>query len=164
MADTTGTGTTDMETMGMGTTGTDGVHDLATSRLRDSSQRYTDGRRELVDALAELGQPSTVHEVIDQMDSASQSTAYRNLAVLERAGVVVRIVTGDDFARFELAQDLTGHHHHLVCPTCGGVTDFELPDEFERAMETALRDASSEHGFTPADHRLDVIGTCADCT
>ena len=143
---------------------TSAMHEVAEARLRETAQRYTDGRRRLVDALAELGQPSTVHEVIDQMDSTSQSTAYRNLAELERAGVVHRIVTGDEFARFELAQDLTGHHHHLVCPTCGGVTDFELSDDFEALMQEALRIAATEHGFNPSDHRLDVIGTCAGCS
>ena len=39
--------------------------------------------------------------------SLAQSSAYRNLVVLEQAGAVNRIVTADDFARFELAQDLT---------------------------------------------------------
>lgn len=33
---------------------------------------------------------------------------YRNLGVLERAGVAVRIVTNDEFARFELAEDPAG--------------------------------------------------------
>ena len=32
---------------------------------------------------------------------------YRNLSVLERAGVVQRIVTTDEWARYELAEDLT---------------------------------------------------------
>ena len=34
-----------------------------------------------------------------------QSSAYRNLAVLEQAGVIRRVITDDDFARFELDED-----------------------------------------------------------
>ena len=151
----------------------DAQHRTVESQLGTTSQRYTAGRRALVDALAALDQPATVHEVLDRLDatsdpgarrSASQSSAYRNLAVLERAGVVHRIVTGDDFARFELGPDLTRHHHHLVCPGCGAVVDFELPTRFEEDLDAALARAARAHGFTPEDHRLDVIGTCADCT
>ena len=32
---------------------------------------------------------------------------YRNLSILERAGVVQKVVTSDEWARFELAEDLT---------------------------------------------------------
>ena len=139
------------------------LHEVVGNRLRLSSQRYTDGRRALVGALAERPQPATVHQLLEQLPSASQSSAYRNLAVLERAGVVHRIVTTDDFARFELAQDLTGHHHHLVCPTCGDVVDFTLPADFEDELSAILERAAGEHGFHPEDHRLDVIGICASC-
>lgn len=139
------------------------LHEVVGSRLRSTSQRYTDGRRALVVTLAECSQPVTVHQLLEELGSASQSSAYRNLAVLERAGVVHRIVTADDFARFELAQDLTEHHHHLVCPTCGDVVDFTLPPEFEHHLEAMLRSAADQHDFDPSDHRLDVIGTCARC-
>ena len=75
----------------------------------------------------------------------AQSSAYRNLAVLERAGVVHRIVTSDEFARYELAEDLTHHHHHLICSTCGGVTDFEVSDAVEHELESGARPRRPAH-------------------
>jgi Fe2+ or Zn2+ uptake regulation protein len=140
------------------------VHDVVGARLRASGQRYTDKRSALVDALASSAQPVTIHQLLEELPSASQSSAYRNLAVLERAGVVHRVVTSDDFARYELAQDLTEHHHHLVCPSCGDVIDFILPEEFEVQLELTLRRAAKHHRFEPTDHRLDVIGTCRRCS
>jgi Fur family ferric uptake transcriptional regulator len=83
--------------------------------------------------------------------------------VLEQARVVHRIVTGEDFARFELAEDLSEHHHHLVCRSCGRVEDVSLPATLERRMVGVLTEAASSAGFTPAAHRLDVIGTCRAC-
>ncbi len=74
-----------------------------------------------------------------------------------------RIVTADDFARFELAQDLTGHHHHLICVACGDVADFTVSEAFEEDLEKRLDRAARLQGFLPSDHRLDVLGTCRRC-
>ncbi|MEO6318953.1 MAG: transcriptional repressor, partial [Acidimicrobiales bacterium] len=92
-------------------------------------------------------------------------SAYRNLAVLERAGVVHRIVTSDEFARYELAEDLTHHHHHhLICSSCGDVTDFEVSEAMEEELEAALVKVARRTGFRVSAHRLDLVGTCSACT
>src|SRR6476646_4825571 len=97
------------------------VHATATTRLRADGQRYTPRRRALVELLAATDQPLTIPQLLEHRRDLAHSSAYRNLAVLERAGVVHRIVTTDEFARYELAEDLTEHHHHLICSRCGTV-------------------------------------------
>lgn len=140
----------------------DELHTTAATALRRAQQRYTPKRRALVALLAEAERPVTIPELLAGQGLA-QSSAYRNLAVLEQAGVVRRIVTSDDHARFELAEELTGHHHHLICALCGSVADFHLTTKGERALEAALTAAAEGTGFTPDHHRLDLVGTCADC-
>ena len=93
----------------------------------------------------------------------AQSSAYRNLAVLERAGVVHRIVAAGEFARYELAEDLTEHHHHLICATCGDVRDFTVSPELEGDLDRALGRIARQHGFSADHHRLDLVGTCSAC-
>jgi Fe2+ or Zn2+ uptake regulation protein len=88
---------------------------------------------------------------------------YRNLATLEQAGAVHRIVTNGDFARYELAEDLTEHHHHLICSRCGDVSDFTAPPALEASLGRAMASVADATGFAPAHHRLDLIGTCARC-
>ena len=139
------------------------VHATAADRLRADSQRYTTQRRALVDLLLEVEQPLTIPQLLEHQPGLAQSSAYRNLAVLERAGVVHRIVTTDEFARYELAEDLTHHHHHLICSTCGGVTDFEVSAAIETELETALAGVAARTGFTVRNHRLDLVGTCSAC-
>ncbi len=139
------------------------LHVTAAQRLRDDDQRYTTGRRALVTLLAGAGRPLTIGEVLACDGSLAQSSAYRNLAVLERAGVVHRIVTSDEFARFELDETLTAHHHHLICSGCGAVTDVTLGADVERALADACADVARRHGFTAEDHRLDLVGRCAAC-
>jgi Fe2+ or Zn2+ uptake regulation protein len=140
------------------------LHDLASDRLRSDGQRYTAGRRDLVTLLAELDQPVTIPQLLERRRGLAQSSAYRNLAVLERAGVVQRIVTADEFSRYELAEDLTDHHHHLICSTCGEVSDFTVPPAVEARLERALSEVAEQAGFRTTGHRLDLVGTCAGCS
>jgi Fe2+ or Zn2+ uptake regulation protein len=140
------------------------LHATAAARLRDDGQRYTTQRRALVDLLATVDQPLTIPQLLERQPGLAQSSAYRNLAVLERAAVVHRIVTSDEFARYELAEDLTHHHHHLICSTCGDVTDFEVSATVEQELEGALARVARRTGFQVRTHRLDLVGTCARCS
>ena len=139
------------------------LHLVAEQRLRAVDQRYTAGRRELVARLRAADGPVTITELLDAGARLPQSSVYRNLAVLEQAGVLHRIVASGDFARFELAEDLTEHHHHLICATCGSVEDFTAPASLERTLGRAVAAIEAAHDFAADRHRLDLIGLCADC-
>ena len=139
------------------------LHTTVTRRLRHVGQRYTSQRRALVDILAAAPAPLTLPQLLERSVGLAQSSAYRNLAVLERAGVTHRIVTSGDHACWELAEDLTEHHHHLICNACGDVTDFTVPSEIERGLDSALAEAASGAGFSALHHRLDLVGLCARC-
>ncbi len=140
------------------------VHDLALSKLRSCDQRYTGNRRAIVETLASANAPLTIAGVLESRSGLAQSSAYRNLAVLEEAGVVHRIVTSADHARFELTEEVTGaHHHHLVCTDCGLVLDMTLPDDVEDQLHHALEAVAAQATFTGEHHRIDLLGRCADC-
>src|SRR5215207_2718606 len=139
------------------------LHDAVAARLRTAAQRYTAGRRQLVELLAEAPRPETIPEILLRAPALAQSSAYRNLVVLEECGVAHRVVTSDERSRYELAEDLMGHHHHLICTGCGRVDDFTVSPQMERSLEAALERAVEGTGFRAAAHRLDVIGTCASC-
>ncbi len=140
------------------------LHTSVAERLRAVDQRYTRGRRALVGVLEEATRPLTIQEILARDKALAQSSAYRNLVMLEQAGVAHRVVSTDEFARFELAEDLTDHHHHhLICSECGGVSDFTVAPEVEEALAAALTTAAAEARFEPRDHRLDLIGRCRRC-
>jgi Fur family transcriptional regulator, ferric uptake regulator len=139
------------------------VHAVAAARLRGDDQRYTANRRAIVDALRASRRPLSIPQLLAAHDELAQSSVYRNLAVLERAGVVHRIVTDDEFARFELAEDLTGHHHHIICSRCGAVDDFTLPSELEHEIDRVLKRVASRTSFRARSHRLDLVGICSAC-
>lgn len=141
------------------------LHATVAPRMAAVGQRYTRGRRLLVEVLAVAPRPMTAAELVAACPALPQSTAYRNLAVLGQAGVVHRVVGSDDFVRYELAEAVTGrHHHHLVCRLCGAVEDFAAPPGLERSVDTLMSDVGRDRGFRAEAHRLDVLGTCATCT
>jgi len=139
------------------------LHDIAALRLRHVGQRYTTGRQRVVELLAASPRPLSIPDLVaDPSFRIPQSSAYRNLAVLEQAGVVHRIHTTSDFARYELANDLTEHHHHLICTVCGSVTDFTAPPSLERGLDKVMHEVNGA-GFRVESHRLDLMGVCAAC-
>jgi len=142
----------------------DDLQSAVAGRLRRLGQRHTSGRRTLIDALARAGRPLTAAELVAAEAGLPQSTTYRNLALLEQAGVVHRVMGSDEYARFELTEEFTGnHHHHLVCVSCGAVEDFEAPKRVEKGLADAISELTSGTGFRAEAHRLDVLGTCAGC-
>jgi Fur family transcriptional regulator, ferric uptake regulator len=138
------------------------IHETVDARLRSSGQRYTSQRRVLVDALSREGPAPGVPELLTA-SGLPQSSVYRNLAALEHAGVVRRIVTDDEFGRYELSEDLTEHHHHLICSSCGRVQDVTIPGRLEADVDRALDRLGRRYGFAEVTHRLDLIGTCRVC-
>lgn len=140
------------------------LHRLAEGRVRDASLVYTRGRRDLVELLAGVARPATMAELLELRPRLTQSSVYRNMTDLEAVGVVQKVVGADERTRYELAEDLIGHHHHSICTRCGAVDDFVVPPQAERSLEAALAKALSGTGFTPVSHRLDVVGLCAACS
>jgi Fe2+ or Zn2+ uptake regulation protein len=139
------------------------LHEITAQRLGSEGQRYTRNRQVIVEVLGEADRPLALSEVLAERDGLAQSSVYRNLTVLQEAGVVRKVVATDEFARYELAEDLTGHHHHLLCTGCGDVQDFVLPARVERTVEKALAAVAEESSFVPVHHRLDLVGLCGRC-
>jgi Fe2+ or Zn2+ uptake regulation protein len=76
---------------------------------------------------------------------------------------VHRVVTDGDFARYELAEDLTEHHHHLICSACGKVEDVAAPASLERSVRAAATQIARSTGFRTTKHRIDLVGLCRTC-
>lgn len=139
------------------------VHDTAAQRLRSSGQRYTSSRRKLVEILSGAVRPLTIPELMGLSGDIAQSSAYRNLGVMERAGVIDRVVTTDDFVRYELAEGLLEHHHHLICSGCGEVRDFVMNEEHEARLDEIAREVARLTNFKLVGHNFDLLGHCLDC-
>ena len=133
------------------------------TRLRDAGQRYTAQRRDLLHLLADAASPVSIPQILSDSDELKQSSVYRNLAALEHAGVVRRVPTDEEYGRYELAEELIGHHHHLVCSNCGAMRDVEVPLDVEATLDETLDRIAKRAGFARVEHRLDLVGLCGEC-
>jgi Fur family transcriptional regulator, ferric uptake regulator len=139
------------------------IHTIVDEQLRRTRQRYTRGRRQLVELLLGAERPVTIPELLELGAAQSQSSLYRNLAILEQCGAVHRLVSTDDVSRYELAEELSEHHHHLVCSICGRLEDVILPPAIEHALSRAADEARAQRAFEVDSHRLELVGTCPAC-
>lgn len=139
------------------------LHKRICECLAAGDYRYTISRKRLVEALASSDRPLTLPDIVTVAPDLPTSSIYRNLEVLERAGVTRRIVSGGHHAHFELAEPFNVHHHHLVCTLCGHITDMQLDDTIEESLVAALTQVAKYHGFEPQEHNIDLLGHCGQC-
>lgn len=126
---------------------------METLRLPDDV-RMTRQRRAVVDAVAAQQGSFSVVDVYDRArkhePSLGLATVYRTVELLREAGSVRQLAGA-------YVQCHTGHHHHLVCTSCGSVEETELCGAPSAAV------LERRHGFRAQSHELDVYGLCARC-
>ncbi len=141
------------------------LHEAVAERLDANGQRYTGGRRQIVDVLSAAERPLSMYDILDHVGDMPQSSAYRHLTVLATSGVVHRLSGNEDFGFFELTDELSGHHHHhVMCAVCGSVADVPASPRLEKALAEAAELAAAQSGFDLSGHRIDLVGTCQDCS
>lgn len=132
--------------------------------LSDRDIRYTGGRRAVVRALQIAGGPQSAAELHQLVRYAIPlSSLYRSLATLEEAGLLSLHRGQGKVARYELAEWLSGHHHHVVCLECGAMGDFQLEVQAEEQLLDLVANAGRKAGYQVRGHSLEVEGLCRSC-
>ena len=145
-------------------TSSSGIHAEVGKRLTASGIRYTTGRRAVIDALARSDGPMSAAELHATMGAkVPLSSIYRAIAVLESAEVLVPHLATKGIARYEPAEWLGGHHHHLVCIDCGSVEDIPIAPGPETRLEQIVTELAGDSQFEPVDHALEIAGRCHRC-
>lgn len=133
-------------------------------RLRTAGVRLTDGRRDVVAALTRTRGPVSAAEIHAHLDgSVPLSSIYRTLTVLAETGVASPHHGRDGVTRYELAEPLQDHHHHLVCVECGRIDDVAFDPASERSVKGAIAAVAADHRFQVTDHSLEIEGRCDRC-
>jgi Fur family ferric uptake transcriptional regulator len=123
-------------------------------------QRPTRQRTAVAAALErsdEFRSAQDIHAMLREAgDSIGLTTVYRALQAMADAGQVDVLRTDDGEAVYRRCS--TGHHHHLVCRTCGRTVEVDGP-----AVERWADRVARSHGFVDVGHTLEVFGTCEAC-
>lgn len=129
----------------------------AAKRLDEAGIRNSASRRQVIELLAAEQCALTALEIDDRLESISRATVYRTLEDLEHLHIVQRVEIGKEAAGYERL-DADGHHHHLVCESCGRLTLFA-----SETLEEAIEAVGRQFGFEAAAHDVVLRGRCAKC-
>ena len=130
--------------------------ELIIQRLALRGHRITASRRKVLEALFAAPAHFTVEDVIQRVRGVGRATIFRTMKLLQDLNVVCRVRMDDGSLHYRLSA--RGHHHHLVCRSCGRVEDFatcdvsSLVDQLTRATEYEIE-----------GHWLEVYGRCSSC-
>lgn len=128
------------------------------STLHSRGMRMTAARRQVLDAVTELGHstPEQIHEHVCAGEPGTHlTTVYRNLDVLEEIGLIGHTHIGHGAPVYHPAEH---EHVHVVCHRCQAMVPAEA-SLFDDVVST-LRE---RHGFHVAVGHLTLSGECADC-
>ncbi|SDH43790.1 Fur family transcriptional regulator, peroxide stress response regulator [Alteribacillus persepolensis] len=132
----------------------------AVNALKKTKVRMTPQRHAILEYLYDSMSHPTADEIYKALESKfpnmSVATVYNNLRVFKEVGIVKELTYGDSSSRFDC---VTTDHYHVICSQCGKIVDFHYPglDEVETLAEHVT-------GFKVNSHRMEVYGTCPDCS
>lgn len=138
------------------------VADRLLDALRLEGHRITMARRAICEVIADSRNAhldaAAIHDLVAKQTgtAVNQSTVYRTLDALERAGLIEHTHFGHRAAVYHLANDTP--HRHLVCEDCGATVAVAARDL--EAWSAAVRERT---GFVVEASHFALTGRCADC-
>jgi Fur family ferric uptake transcriptional regulator len=110
----------------------------------------------ILSGLHEFRTAQQIHdELIHHGDRVGLATVYRTLQAMTDAGELDAIRTSDGETAYRRCT--TGHHHHLVCRSCGRTIECQA-----RPSRPGTRDCRGAR-LPRHQSRLGDFGTCGNC-
>jgi Fur family transcriptional regulator, ferric uptake regulator len=130
--------------------------------LADSGRHSGQARQALLEQLDSQTCARSALEIEESLRASERPVArasiYRILDELERLQLVQKVQVGQDMARYEPMRSGDGHHHHLVCDSCGTIMPFT-----DEGLEHAIRELSGRVPMQVAEHEIVLHGSCRTC-
>lgn len=115
--------------------------------------------REALEGARGFVSAQTLHAALrDENTGIGLATVYRTLSGLAAQGDADSLQSPEGESLYR-ACTTAGHHHHLICRSCGLTVEIAANDVEDWARRTA-----AVHGFTEAEHVVDIFGLCEACS
>ena len=128
--------------------------------ITEPARRMTRQRTAVVAALTDIDDFRSAQQIYDLLqqrgDAVGLTTVYRALQALTADGDIDLIIGDDGEARYRRCSG--GHHHHLVCRSCGTTVEVAGP-----TVERWASRIAEDHGFIEAGHTVEITGVCPAC-
>lgn len=128
-------------------------------QLRDVSLRVTAPRLAVMRALHDHPHSDTesvITAVRADLGTVSHQAVYDVLGALTAAGLVRRIQPSGAVARYETR--VGDNHHHVVCRSCGSITDIDCATGAAPCLT-----AADTHGYVVDEAEVVFWGLCPGC-
>lgn len=130
-------------------------------KLNNKGLRLTRPRREVVAILDNAKiplTPQTIHQrAVERNCDMGLVSVYRTLDLFTQLNLVRRVHGQDGCHGYVLASP--GHHHHLICHSCGKAVEFTGSDD----LSTLIKRIEVQTEFQIDDHMLQFYGLCPEC-
>ena len=101
---------------------------------------------------------SQIHHRLQSKRKTALPSVYRILEALEELNIVQKVEIGDGLTYYEAVRE-KGHHHHLVCDSCGELKHFE-----DANLEESLQGLGKRLGLDISAHEVILHGECQECS
>ena len=133
---------------------------MADTASQRTAPRRTRQRTAVDGILADRDDFRTAQEIYEDLrrqgERVGLTTVYRTLQAMTEAGELDALRTAEGETAYRRCS--TGHHHHLVCRSCGRTVEVSGP-----AVETWANAVAEQHNFREVSHDLEIFGTCRSC-
>lgn len=128
--------------------------------LDQAGVRLTGPRRELAALIARRQGHFTAADLLADAEqhslSIGRATVFRLLEILADQNLVERVDLPD--GRHAYVPCEPSHHHHLVCVSCGAISEVD-----DCGIDAVTAEAARRSGFEIQSHRLELFGRCPRC-
>lgn len=134
---------------------------LFRAALEEQRLPVTQQREAIARTLFESGRHLSAEEVGERLrergEQIGKATIYRTLNLLVEVGLATEHDFDEGFKRYETRVG-PSHHDHLICTSCGSVTEFQRPE-----LENLQEEVARARGFQVLTRQLKLYGLCAEC-
>ena len=125
-------------------------------KLEALDHRITPSRVAVIAAVLAQSGHFSVEDVLRQARAVGRATVFRTMRLLTELDVVCRVLLEDGSLHYRVSR--RGHHHHLVCVSCGNAQDLD-----ECAVADLVRELAAATEYEIEGHWLEFYGRGAAC-
>ena len=128
--------------------------------LKDKKIQFTENRKDVLEIISNSDGPLTAEQIQHIANKNKKnlrlSTIYRNLNILYENDLLMKSISRDGQAYFQMKNDY--HKHNLICSKCKKVI---LLDDCP--IHDISENIEKQYGYKITDHSFEFIGICPKC-